>query len=142
MRCEDLMKTEIETCRPADTIQRIAQRMREVNIGFMPVCDASGRPVGTLTDRDLALRVCADDRSASATRAEEVMTRETVTCREEDDLEEAERLMARHHKARIMVADDEGRLVGVISLSDVLDEEDDGRAAETARLVAEREIHA
>ena len=142
MLCLDLMKTEIETFREGDSVQDVARRMREVNIGFAPVCGADGRPVGTLTDRDIALRVCAEDRSASATRAGEVMTREAVTCHEGDPIEEAERLMARHRKSRIMVVDDEGRLVGVISLSDVVDEEDDDRAAETMRIISEREVRA
>ena len=140
MLCVDLMKTEIETFRENDSVQDVARRMREVNIGFAPVCGADGRPLGTLTDRDIALRVCAEDRRASATRAGEVMTRETITCHEGDPIEEAERQMARHHKSRIMVVDDDGRLVGVISLSDVVDEEDDDRAAETMRIISEREV--
>jgi CBS domain-containing protein len=142
MLCLDLMKTEIETFREGDSVQDVARRMREVNIGFAPVCGADGRPLGTLTDRDIALRVCAEDRRASATRAGEVMTREAITCHESDAIEEAEHLMARHRKSRIMVVDDEGRLVGVISLSDVVDEEDDDRAAETMRIISEREVRA
>ncbi len=142
MLCLDLMKTEIETFREGDSVQEVARRMREVNIGFAPVCGADGRPVGTLTDRDIALRICAEDRRASATRAGDVMTREAVTCHEGDPIEEAERLMARHRKSRIMVVDDDGRLVGVISLSDVVDEEEDDRAAETMRIISDREVRA
>lgn len=142
MLCQDLMKSEIETFREGDTVQEVARRMREVNIGFAPICGADGRPVGTLTDRDIALRVCAEDLRASATRAGEVMTHETVTCREDDPIEEAEQQMARHRKSRLMVVDGEGRLVGVISLSDVVDEEDDERAAETMRIISDREVRA
>jgi CBS domain-containing protein len=140
--CLDLMKTEIETFREADTVQDVARRMRDVNIGFAPICAPDGRPVGTLTDRDIALRVCAEDRRASATRVGEVMTRQPITCRESDPIEEAEQRMARHRKSRMMVVDDDGRLVGVISLSDVVDEEDDDRAAETMRIISEREVRA
>lgn len=139
MLCLDLMKSEIETFRETDTVQTVARRMRELNIGFAPVCSPDGRPVGTITDRDIALRVCADDRRAGTTLAGEIMTREAVTCRETDHVDEAEARMARHRKARIMVVDDEGRLVGIISLSDVVDEEDDARAAETMRMVNDRE---
>jgi CBS domain-containing protein len=140
MQCQDLMKTEVETFRENDSVERIARRMREVNIGFVPVCDPDGRPIGTLTDRDLALRVCAEDRRASTTHAAEVMTREIIACRQWDEIETAEELMARHHKSRMMVVDEDGRLVGVISLSDLVEEEDDRRAAEMVRLVAEREL--
>jgi CBS domain-containing protein len=140
MLCQDLMKTEVETFREQDTIQQIARRMQDVNIGFMPICAPDGRPVGTVTDRDIALRVCGEDLSASLTTAADVMTRETITCRETDPIDRAEHLMALHHKSRMMVVDDEGRLVGVISISDIVDEEDDDRAAETVRMIADREV--
>ena len=143
MLCQDLMKTEVETFREHDRVDEIARRMREVNIGFVPICDRDGRPVGTLTDRDLALRVCAEDRRASATHAGDVMTREVIACRETDDVERAEEAMARHRKSRVMVLNEHGRLTGVISLSDVVEEEkDDVRAADTMRHVTERETHA
>ena len=142
MLCLDLMKFDVETFREHDSVLEIARRMREVNIGFAPICDTDGHPVGVVTDRDLALRVCGEDRRASETRASDVMTRERITCRETDELQEAEHAMARHHKSRIMIVDDDGRLTGVISLSDIVDEEEDGRAAETARLVADREVRA
>jgi CBS domain-containing protein len=139
--CQTLMKSEVECFRTLDSVQEIARRMRDVNVGFVPICDADGRPLGTLTDRDIAIRVCAEGRAAAGVRAGEVMTRETVTCRESDDVERAEKLMAEHHKSRVMVVNDEGRLVGVISLSDVA-EQDERRAVETLRRVAEREARA
>ena len=138
MLCQDLMTSEVECFRTSDTVQDIARCMRDVNVGFVPICDADGRPLGTLTDRDIAIRVCADGRLASEVRARDIMTRETVTCRTRDEVEVAERLMAEHRKSRIMVVSDDGRLVGVISLSDVA-EQDEGHAVETLRRVAERE---
>ena len=141
MQCQDLMKSEVESFRETDPVLAIARRMREVNIGFVPICDRDGHPVGALTDRDLALRVCGEDRRASETRAAAVMTREIITCRDTDPIEAAEQLMARYRKSRMMIVDEDGRLVGVISLSDVVEEEDDRRAAETMRQVSERELH-
>jgi len=139
--CLDLMKSVVETFREGDAVSEIARRMRDLNIGFAPICDREGHPIGVLTDRDLAVRVCAEDRRASETRAGAVMTREIITCRDTDPIEAAEDLMARHRKSRMLVVDEDGRLAGVISLSDVVDEEDDRRAAETVRHVSERELH-
>jgi len=139
--CLDLMKSAVETFREGDAVSEIARRMRDLNIGFAPVCDREGHPIGVLTDRDLAVRVCAEDRRASETRAGAVMTREIITCRDTDPIEAAKDLMARHRKSRMLVVDEDGRLAGVISLSDVVDEEDDRRAAETVRHVSERELH-
>lgn len=140
MLCGELMKSEVETFRETDSVLTVARRMREVNIGFVPICDSDGHPVGVLTDRDLALRVCAEDRRASETRAGAVMTREIITCRETDPIDAAEQLMGRYQKSRMMIVDEDGRLVGVISLSDVVEEEDDRHAAETMRQIAEREL--
>jgi CBS domain-containing protein len=71
------------------------------------------------------------------------MTREVIACRETDDVARAEEAMARHRKSRIMVLSEHGRLTGVISLSDVVEEEDDDlRAVDTVRHVVDRETHA
>lgn len=142
MRCEALMTCELETFRAHDTVHHVARRMRELDIGFAPICAPDGKPLGTITDRDIAVRVCAEDLRASATRAGDVMTRAPVTCRADDPVDRAEALMAAHHVARIMVVDHEDRLVGVISLTDVVAAEEDRRAAETYRRVADRDAHA
>ena len=141
MLCKQLMKEELEYCRESDSVRDVARRMREVDVGFMPVIDRGGVPVGVITDRDIALRVCAEDRQASATRAGEVMTREVVACGPEDPLERAEEIMGAARKSRIMVVDQRGVLVGVISLSDLADA-DERHAVETLRHVAQRELHA
>ncbi|HZA49460.1 MAG TPA: CBS domain-containing protein, partial [Myxococcaceae bacterium] len=62
MRCEEIMKKDVECVSPQDTVQAAAKRMRDENIGFLPVCDQSKKVQGTVTDRDLAIRVLADGR--------------------------------------------------------------------------------
>ncbi|MHB8417197.1 MAG: CBS domain-containing protein [Myxococcales bacterium] len=141
MRCEEIMKRDVECIFPQDTVQAAARRMRDENLGFLPVCDRSKKVLGALTDRDLAIRVLSDGRSAS-TSVEDVLTREVIACRPEDDLRKAEDLMAQNHKSRIMCLDGDGRLVGVISLSDIAQREDGARASQTLRQVSEREIRA
>ncbi len=142
MRCQEIMKTELLCFGVTDSAMDIARRMKEQRIGFAPVCGKDGRPMGTVTDRDLALRVCAEDRRASKTRAGDLMTHEAVTVRDTEDVVRAEELMAEHHKSRIMVVDDHGKLVGVISLSDIALLESDTRYASTARRISEREARA
>jgi CBS domain-containing protein len=139
MRCQEIMKKSVECMSPQETVQAAARRMRDENVGFLPVCDQAKKVLGAVTDRDLAIRVLADGKSGS-TRVEEVMTREVIACRPEDDLHKAEDLMARNHKSRIMCVDREGYLVGVISLSDIAEREEAGRAAKTMRGVSKREV--
>ena len=139
MRCGDLMTSEVEVFREADTVQHVARRMRDFSFGFAPVCDRDGRPIGTLTDRDIALRLCADDLPARSTAVRDVMTRGAVTCLESDALEVAEQRMREHGKSRVMIVANDGRLVGVISLADIAKAEDDAHAAATLRALAARE---
>ena len=141
MHCEEVMTRDVECVTPDTTAQAAAQRMRELNIGFLPVCDDSMRVLGTVTDRDLALRVLAEARPPT-TPVSEVATPEVIACSPEEDLREAEELMARHQKSRIMIVDDAGRLVGVISLSDIAQRERGKQASQTLRKISAREASA
>lgn len=140
MRCDEVMKTRVEFLRQDDSAAEAARRMRDRNLGFLPVCDDAGRPVGTITDRDLALRVLGANLDGTA-RIGDLMSPDVVACRGSDEIAEAEHLMATHHKSRIMVLDPKGRLAGVISLSD-LAERDARRALQTLREVSVREARA
>ncbi len=138
MRCKDVMKRDVECVSPQDTVQTAAKRMRDQNVGFLPICDSTNRVLGTVTDRDLTIRVLASARAVT-TPLDEVLTREVIACRPEDDLHKAEQLMAAHHKSRIMCVDENDVLVGVISLSDIAQRESGTRASRTLREVSERE---
>jgi CBS domain-containing protein len=126
-------------CRTDDTARDCARLMKEENIGFVPICNDAGEPVGTITDRDLALRIVAEGHSADS-EVSSCMTREVVSCKLGDDLRDAERLMREHHKSRIMVCDENGKLEGVISLSDIAEIEDEEIAGRMLREVSSREI--
>jgi CBS domain-containing protein len=137
MNCEAIMKTDIECVSPQSSIQTAALQMREQNVGFLPVCDKQMKVVGTLTDRDIAIRAVAND-CPSSTWVEEIMSREVIACRPEDNLEYARELMAQHHKSRIMCISRHGRLEGVISLSDIA-QLDEWTGLDTLREVSSRE---
>jgi CBS domain-containing protein len=141
MRCDEIMKRNVECVSPRDTVQAAAKRMRTENVGFLPVCDDTKKVLGTITDRDLTIRVLADARAAT-TPINDILTQEVIACRPEDNLRRAEELMSRHHKSRIMCIDASGRLVGVISLSDIALRESGMRASQTLRNVSQREARA
>ena len=117
MRCEEIMKRKVECLSPKETVQNAAKRMRETNTGFLPICDGGGRVLGTLTDRDITVRLVAENRSANDP-VDSIMSTEVIACRPNDDLRRAAEMMGKHRKSRILVMDD-GKLVGVISLSDI-----------------------
>ena len=141
MRCEEIMKRDVHCVQPTDPVQAAARRMRDANIGFLPVCDSSRKVLGAITDRDIALRIVADGRPPT-TAIGDVMTREVVACAPGDDVRRAEELMGKQHKSRMIVADEEWRLLGVISLSDIAQVEDASRASQTMKQVTKREARA
>jgi CBS domain-containing protein len=132
------MKRDVKCLTERDTVHTAARSMADNNIGFMPVCDDDGKVVGTVTDRDLALRVLGANLT-SATQVCDVMTREVVSCDADDDLVDAEKRMAEHRKSRMLICDPDGKPIGVISLSDIAQFEKSARAADTMRKVSERE---
>jgi CBS domain-containing protein len=140
MRCKDVMKTDVECLGPDDTAADAARCMGEKNLGFLPICEDKGAVIGTVTDRDLALRVIGRDRDGKTPIRDVMSNEQLISCSPSDDLETAEKLMAKHHKSRIVCLDDDGQLAGIISLSDILDRDQSKRAARTARSVAQREI--
>lgn len=141
MRCEETMKHEVAWLAPSDTVQVAAQKMRDANVGFLPVVDGSSHVLGVVTDRDIAIRLVAADGRASETAVEAVMTREIVACRPQDDLSTWAQLMADNQVSRVCCVDDTGCLTGVVSLSDLATIERE-RAAQTLEKVASREAEA
>jgi CBS domain-containing protein len=137
MRCKDIMNADVECVSARTSVREAAQKMRDRNVGFLPVCDESMRAIGAVTDRDIAIRVVAEENKLSLP-VESIMSLDVVSCFPDDDLGFARELMAQHHKSRIMCVNREGRLEGVISLSDIA-QFDASAGAETLRQVSDRE---
>jgi CBS domain-containing protein len=133
MRVEEVM-SEARGCREGEAVRDCARLMKEEDIGFVPVLNARGEPVGAVTDRDLAIRVLAEGRSADE-RVDAFMTRDVVSCRPGDDVRAVEKLMREHRLSRVMVCDDQKKLVGVVSLMDVAHATSDEEAGETLQQV-------
>jgi CBS domain-containing protein len=133
MRVEELM-SDAKCCKETDSVIECAKLMRDESIGFVPICDQDLKPIGAITDRDLTIRVLADGRSPDE-KCSAFMTRDVIACRKGDDVEEVERLMREHRKSRVMVCDDKGKLVGVVSLQDIAESESEEEAGETLQHV-------
>jgi len=112
------MQKNVITCLPSATIQEVARKMAEQNIGSVLLVDEAGKLKGILTDRDIALAVAAEGREPRSTRASEIMTSNPQFTEIDADLEAALRLMNKIHARRLPVTD-RGKLVGIISSADV-----------------------
>ncbi len=133
MRVQELMSA-AKCCRSSDSVIDCAKLMRDENIGFVPICDDDGRPVGAITDRDLTIRVLAEGRSPDQ-KLSSFMTKDVVSCRPDDDAQEVAELMKERRKSRVMVCDDQGKLVGIVSLQDLAEASTDEEAGETLQEV-------
>lgn len=136
-KCSDVMTESLFYSSPEDTVSHVAQLMKTEDIGPVLIIDneESKRLVGIVTDRDLALKVVAEGRDPQTTKVEEVMTRKVVTCRADDDVENAMKAMAQYQLRRIPVVDNDDRLVGIISQADVATRVDEPK--KTAEVVKE-----
>ncbi len=132
MYCRDVMTRNVDCVSPNDTARVAAQRMGNEDVGFLPVCDQSKKVLGTLTDRDLALRILAAGQPPD-TPVSQIMTHQVIACRPDDDLSQAESLMAKHQKSRILCLDNGGHLAGVISLADIVHKEDASKVSDMLR---------
>jgi CBS domain-containing protein len=136
-KCSDIMTESLVYSSPEDTVSNVAQLMKTEDIGPVLIIDneESNRLVGIVTDRDLALKVVAEGRDPQKTKVAEVMTRKVITCRADDDVENAMKAMAQYQLRRIPVVDKDGRLVGIISQADVATRV--GEPEKTAEVVRE-----
>jgi CBS domain-containing protein len=106
----------VVTVETAESLRRVGELMRDRNVGSVVVCEG-GRPVGVITDRDLALAVVADQVEADD-QAGMHASRPLVTGEVEMDLEEAVALMIQHHIRRLPVTEGE-TLVGIVTIDDL-----------------------
>jgi CBS domain-containing protein len=95
-----------------------AKMMRDEDVGLAPIVEGN-RLVGTLTDRDIAMRVVAEGKDPESTKVTEIASTDLVTVDPQQGLDEALRLMAKHQVRRLPVVEEDGRLVGVVAQADV-----------------------
>ncbi|MEV6579739.1 CBS domain-containing protein [Streptomyces sp. NPDC051582] len=112
----DLMTPSAVTVRRATAFKEIARLLKEFDITAMPVIDEAGHPVGVVSEADLLRRRPV----GGAATAEQLMTSPAVTARPEWSVVRAARVMQRHRVKRLPVVDEEGRLVGILSRSDLI----------------------
>jgi len=140
MKCRDLMNPEVLWIAGAASARQAASMMRDHSVEFLLVSGPEPEQfAGVITDRDLAVRICADDRCAEETPVSAVATSEVIVCSEFEDLKVAEKRMRDFQKSRLVVVDQYGHPTGVLSLTDILHGDRGWRALKTARGVLRHE---
>jgi CBS domain-containing protein len=118
MKVKNAMHKNAEWVSPETPIAQIAKKMKDLDIGSLPVGE-NDRLIGMVTDRDIACRGVADGRDVSNVTARDVMSKGIVYCNDTEDLDDAVRLMETKKIRRLPVIDEKKRMVGMLSLGDV-----------------------
>jgi len=136
MQVSQILTRQVETIGPDTTVQEAAQRMRSGDIGSLPVCDGR-RLIGMVTDRDITIRITAEGRDAARTPVQEAMTPGIDFVFEDQDVQEAARIMKDRQIRRLPVLSRDKQLVGIVSLGDVAVAGDDRTSGDALQHISE-----
>ena len=120
MSLQQVFQRDVDTAIQSESAQAAAQRMCNRNVGMLVVVDEKARPVGVLTDRDLAISVVAAGKNPHFTQVHEVMTKNPSCIPEDKTTDDALVVMRTRGVRRLPVVNARGLLVGVVSMDDVL----------------------
>ncbi len=136
MRVKQIMTPDPARCTPDASVQEAAVLMRDNDCGSIPVVDntSSNKLVGTVTDRDLAVRALAEGKGPE-TRVRDVMTPDPITSVPEDEVEDLRQVMVEQQVRRVPVVDIDGKLVGIVAQADIAREEGAASDREVGRIV-------
>jgi CBS domain-containing protein len=137
MKLSEIMTREVAILQPDDSLQFAAKKMRDLNIGFLPVCDGEDL-VGVISDRDIIIRALADGMDVNIMLGRDMMTTPALYCFEDQDVSEAAKIMEENQIRRLVVLSREDkRLVGVVSLGDLARNETTDRSGRVLKKVSE-----
>jgi CBS domain-containing protein len=120
MKVEQLMTGTPAFCRLFTNLGEAVELMLSYNCGILPVVDADERVIGVITDRDVCIALGTRNKLAGEITVGEVTTQRAVCCKPDDDVRTALAIMAETRVRRLPVVDDDAKLVGVLSMDDIV----------------------
>ena len=136
MTAKDIMTADPTVCRADTHLQDVAKLMCDEDCGAIPVVDAQGKPLGIVTDRDIACRVVAKGRDALTTQARDCMTPDPVCASTDASIDDVCDLLEQSQIRRLVIVDDAGRCCGMISQADVALHTSERQAGEVVKEVS------
>jgi CBS domain-containing protein len=134
-KIRDIMTESVESCTLLDNVFEVAVKMKELNVGAIPIVDEN-KLVGMITDRDIVVRGVAEKHPGS-TKVEDIMSSKLVTISPDASTQEAAKMMAEHQIRRLPVVEGDN-LVGIVSLGDfAIREKTDDQAKEALTEISE-----
>jgi CBS domain-containing protein len=121
MNVQDIMTTDVATCSQDTNLEAIANLMWNKNCGSIPVLNQSGEPIGLVTDRDIAMGCALNHKALWELSARDILgNRQVHFCMASDAVKSSLQKMSQYHIRRLPVVNDEGHLVGILSLGDIV----------------------
>jgi CBS domain-containing protein len=120
MLVKALMTKRVSFCRPENNLAELAEVMWNQRCGALPILDSFGRVTGVITDRDICIALGTRNMRASDVLARDVSPPRYFSCSPDDDVRDALRTMATQEVSRLPVVGDAGRLVGILSIDDII----------------------
>lgn len=120
MSLSTLMTKEITSLPQTATALDAAKYMTDMNVGSVIITDEKDKPVGIITDRDITTKVIANEKDPKSVKLKDIMNSPVITIGVEKDIVDATKLMGEYWVRRLPVVDQAGKVVGVISLDDIL----------------------
>jgi len=118
MKVREIMTTNVECVSPETNAVELSQKMKTLDVGFIAICEHD-RLVGTVTDRDIVVRGIAGGHDLNTGTARDIMTQDIFWCFEDDDVKDVAQKMSAKEVRRMLILNQERRLVGVVSLGDI-----------------------
>lgn len=118
MLVKEVMTAKVQSVAPDLSIQECARKMRDLNIGSLPVSE-KGRVIGMITDRDICCRAVADGRDPTKAKAADIMSKDITWCFDDQDCADAAHLMEDKHIRRLAVLNRDKAPVGFLSVDDL-----------------------
>ncbi len=116
---DKLKRVKLQTIDPEKTVHEASRKLVQFNIGALPVCDAEGSLIGIVTERDILRAAAKDGSEALVLKVAAIMTRQVITCTDEEDVESAMEVMTERRIRHLPVLR-EGHLVNIISIGDLV----------------------
>lgn len=135
-KIQDIMTRDVECATPDMPLRQVAERLKSLDIGSMPVCEGR-RVVGIITDRDITIRAVAEGKDCERTAAADVMSKDVIACRTTDTVDVAEKIMHDRQIRRLPIVDDQGELAGYLAMAKIARTESESDAGKVLKGISE-----
>ncbi len=120
MKVKEFMSKNVGFCHPEDKLAKAAEIMQQHDCGVVPVIDENEKVIGMITDRDICLAFASGNAKISQLKVEKLMTTKIIDCSADDKIEDALKKMRKNQLKRLAVTGKDGKIVGILSVTDVL----------------------